>query len=116
MERNIVTDGVVPSTTLLDQEKYVVGVDGVKTAAQGDFVYGVVRKGRPANECSEITVQGECSAYCTTADGGSITAEDPLTGGQSGMLCKATVGSHQIRAVALENGGADATAIQVLML
>ena len=115
MERNIVTDAVVPSTTLLDQEKYAVGVDGVKVAAAGDFVYGIVRTGRPANQASEIITMGECEAYCTTVTGGAISAEDPLTGGASGKLQKATIGTHQIRAVALEDCATDA-AIQILLL
>ena len=115
MERNIVTDAVVPSTTLLSQEKYAVGVDGVKVASAGDFVYGIVRTGRPANQASEIITMGECEAYCTTTGGGAISAEDPLTGGVSGQLQKATVGSHHIRAVALEATSADA-AIQILLL
>jgi len=115
MERNIVTDAVVPATTLVDQEKYAVGVDGIKVAAAGDFVYGVVRTGRPADEASEIITMGECEAYCTTATGGAISAEDPLTGGASGQLQKATIGTHSVRAFALEDTAVDA-AIQILLL
>lgn len=108
-EKNVVKTSVVnTSATLEDMEGYAVGYDGVKTAANGDFVRGIVSKGRPADEASEIIVSGECEAY-VLGTGGAVSAEDPLTGGASGYLVKATVGTHLIRAIALEaNSGAAA--------
>jgi len=101
--RNVRKTNVVnESATLVDQEGYAVGTDGVKTAATGDFVYGIVSGGRAANKASEVIYQGEVDAYCSTAVGGAISAEDPLTGGANGMLIKATIGTHETHITAKE--------------
>lgn len=114
MFRNKVRSTVVPTVTLKDQEGYAVGMDGVKVAAAGDFVFGIVTFGRPANEASEVQTGGECEAI---VNGGStaIAAEDPLTGGASGMLIKATLGTHKVRAYAKEAATASGSTITVML-
>ena len=114
MEKNVVRTSVVnTSASLEDKEGYAVGLDGVLTAATGDFVYGIVSQGRPAGEASEIIVQGECDAQVDAST--AIAVEDPLTGGASGRLVKATVGSHLIRAIAKEAKSSGTGAIKVLL-
>jgi hypothetical protein len=99
---NIVTANVVPaSTALTDQEAYVVGTDGVKTASIGDFGFGVVRIGRPAGEPSQVVVHGITEAYVYGADS-NLSAEDPIVAGSAGVFKKATVGSHVVRGHVLE--------------
>jgi len=113
-EKNVVKTSVVnASTSLEDKEGYAVGVDGVLTAANGDYVYGIVSSGRPAGEASEIIVGGECEAYVNASP--AISAEDPLTGGASGYLVKATVGSHLIRAIAKEAKSSGTGKIKVVL-
>lgn len=112
MEKNVVKTSVVnASVSLEDKENYAVGYDGVLTASAGDFVYGIVSQGRPAGEASEIITGGECDAYVT----GTIAVEDPLTGGPSGYLVKATVGSHLIRAIAKEANASGTGKIEVIL-
>jgi hypothetical protein len=113
MNKNVVKTSVVPTTTLIDQEKYAVGFDGVKTGATGDFVYGIVSQGRPANEASEIITRGETLAKVNGTV--NIAAEDPLTGGANGKLVKATIGTHLIRAIATEAVTSD-TESQVILI
>lgn len=114
MDRNLEKSNVVPSTTLENQEGYVVGTDGIKTAAAGDFVYGVVSRGRPANEASEVIVGGETDAK---VNGGStaISTEDPLTGGAGGKFIKATIGTDMVRAIAKEAVSSDTEATVMLL-
>lgn len=114
MERNIVTDAVVPTTTLLAQENYAVDANGIKTTLGGAYVLGIVRTGRPANEASEIIIGGECKAQVAGA-GTAVSIGDPLTGGMAGRLRKAIVGTDFVRAMALEAVSTDTTA-QVLIL
>ncbi|HID30657.1 MAG TPA: hypothetical protein EYP19_11715 [Desulfobacterales bacterium] len=115
MEKNIVTNTVHPdSTSLEDKEGYAVGVDGVLTASTGDYVFGIVRTGRPAGEASEIITQGEVEAR-VDGSGTSVAVEDPLTGGADGKLVKATIGTHIIRAIAKEAVTTDTTAQVVLL-
>ena len=114
MELNVVKASVVNSSTSLeDKEHYAVGLDGVLTAANGDFVYGIVSMGRPSGEASEVIVQGECDAYANGAP--AIAIEDPLTGGANGYLVKATVGTHLIRAIAKEAVASGTAKIKVLL-
>lgn len=115
MEKNVIRTSVVnSSSTLEDKEHYAVGLDGVLTASAGDYVYGIVSSGRPADEASEIITGGECEAY---VDGSStsIAAEDPLTGGADGKLIKATLGSHLIRAIAKEAATTDGALIEIVL-
>lgn len=112
MERNLTKATVVnTSTSLENKEGFAVGVDGQLTAATGDFVYGIVSMGRPAGEASEIIVEGECEAKVN----GTISAEDPLTGGADGYLVPATIGSHLIRAVAKEANASGTGTIQIIL-
>lgn len=108
-QKNAVKTSIVnASASLEDKEGYAVGYDGVLTAANGDYVRGIVSVGRPAGEASEIITRGECEAM-VAGTGAAVSAEDPLTGGPNGVLVKATVGTHLIRAIALEaNTGAAA--------
>jgi len=112
MERNIRRSVVVPSSSLEGKEYLAVGPDGALTANTGDYVYGIVERGRPANEGSSVIVGGECYAYV----GEDVDAGDHLTGGANGKLMKArmsidfdnstyTFDRHQ--AVALEDASAN---------
>lgn len=110
-ERNIVTASIVSAADLTGKEGYAVDVSGALTSATGDTVYGVVRMGRPAGEANQVVTAGEVEAYVT----GTIAAGDPLTGGASGALAKATIGTHLIRAIALE-ANASGTNLRKIML
>lgn len=102
---------VVPSVSLVGQEGRVVGYDGTLITQVGQMAMGVVYYGKAAGLPSEIIVRGHCEAYC---DGNvvAISAYDPLTPNGSssgsgtaandGVFTKATLGSHHVRAVALE--------------
>lgn len=102
---------VVPSVTLVEQEGRVVGYDGALITQVGQMAMGVVYYGKAAGLPSEIIVRGHCEAYC---DGnvGAISAYDPLTpngtsspngtAANDGVFTKATLGTHHVRAVALE--------------
>ncbi len=108
-QKNVVKTTVVnTSASLVDKEGYAVGQDGVLTAANGDYVYGIVSAGMAQNVGSEVIVSGECEAY-TLGSGGNIAVDSPLTGGPNGVLVLATLGTHLIRAIAKEaNTGAAA--------
>lgn len=112
MEKNQVRDCVVPaSVSLEDLEGYCVREDGTRTTALGQMCKGVVIAGRAAGLASEVVICGRVPAY---VDGtvSSVTANDPLcvngtasgtgTASANGVLSKATVGTHHVRAVALE--------------
>lgn len=115
--RNIRKTVVVnESATLVDQEKYAVGTDGVKTASQGDFVYGIVSAGRAQNQASEVIYKGECEAYASTSVGGTISSEDPLTGGADGKLVKATIGTHENHIIAQEGLDSADSAITIFIM
>lgn len=102
---------VVPSVSLVEQEGRVVGYDGALITQVGQMAMGVVYYGKAAGLPSEIIVRGHCEAYCDGAVG-SISAYDPLTPNGSssgsgtaandGVFTKATLGTHYVRAVALE--------------
>lgn len=110
MDLNIRTANVVPSATALtDQEKYVVDLDGVKTTSLGDFGYGVVRIGRPANEASQVVIGGETEAYVYGADS-NLSKGDPIVAGSSGVFKKATIGSEVVRGHVMEAVTTDTTA------
>lgn len=116
--RNVRKTNVVnTSATLVDKEKYAVGTDGVLTASDGDFVYGIVSAGRASGKASEIIYQGECEAYCdgSSASGGPIAAEDHLMGAGSGKLKKATEGTHATHIVAKEAVTAASSAATVFI-
>ena len=117
MDRNIITTTVVPaSSSLSSKETYTVDVTGA-IATSGATPYGVVRTGRPKTQPSEIIIAGEtaCQVDGSTA---KITAGDPLTGGSSGVMVKATLAGSSAnfaRAIALETTSSK-TSIQVLLL
>lgn len=116
--RNVRKTNVVnTSASLVDKEKYAVGTDGVLTANDGDFVYGIVSAGRQAGRASEIIYQGECEAMVdgSTASGGPISAEDHLMGAADGMLKKATEGTHTTHIVAKEAVTAPSSAATVFI-
>jgi hypothetical protein len=125
MEKNIKLDNVVPTVTLLDMEGYVVGFDGLKTTVLGQMAKGVVKMGRPANEASVVYTVGQCRAQ-VDASIGAIAAYDALTpdGTHSGTgtatfdgcFSKATVGTHHVRAIALEAKASGTGLIEVLLI
>jgi len=96
---------------LVEQEGRVVGYDGALITQVGQMAMGVVYYGKEAGLPSEIIVRGHCEAYCDGAVG-AISAYDPLTPNGSsspngtaandGVFTKATLGTHHVRAVALE--------------
>lgn len=116
---------VVPSVSLVKQEGRVVGYDGALITQVGQMAMGVVYYGKEAGLPSEIIVRGHCEAYCDGAVG-SISAYDPLTPNGSsspngtaandGVFTKATLGTHYVRAVALEACAKANTKIKVDLL
>ena len=102
---------VVPAVSLVEQEGRVVGYDGAVITQRGQMAMGIVYYGKAAGLPSEIIVRGHCEAYC---DGNvaNISAYDPLTpngtasgsgtAANDGVFTKATLGSHHVRAIALE--------------
>lgn len=109
MDLNIATANVVPSSTLENQEKFVVDVNGAKTTSPSDFGYGVVSIGRPANEASQIITRGETEAK-VDGSGTSLSVGDPLTAGSNGRFEKATYGTHNVRGHVLESASSQTTA------
>jgi hypothetical protein len=113
MEKNLVCDSVVPTTTLVGMEGYVVDFAGVKVHnGLTTQAMGVVKTGFAANKASEIAIAGRIPAYVDGASA-NVAQYDPLVAagmhsGTSivasvdGVFYKATVGTHQVRAVALE--------------
>ena len=102
---------VVPAVSLVEQEGRVVGYDGAVITQRGQMAMGIVYYGKAAGLPSEIIVRGHCEAYCD-GDVGGISAYDPLTpdgtasgsgtAANDGVFTKATIGSHHVRAIALE--------------
>ena len=115
MEKNIVTDIVIPtSVSLEDKEGYAVDVAGVLLAAVGAGCFGIVRSGDAALRPSEVIVSGRCSAQVNGA-ASTIAAGDALTGGSAGRLHKATIGTHAVRGLALEAATTDGASISVML-
>jgi len=110
MEKNVEKDTVVPSVTLVGQEYYAVDSDGAKTTSLGQWAKGVVYEGHAANEGSVIVVHGECTAKVYGLSD-NISQDDALVAGSSGVFKKATVGTHDVRARALEDVTTDTTAL-----
>jgi hypothetical protein len=111
MFKNIKRDSVVPTTTLVGMEGYVVTYAGVKTHTIGPAM-GVVKTGFAANKASEIITEGRCPAYVDGASS-NVALYDPLCASGThtgtgvvasvdGVFMKATVGTHHVQAVALE--------------
>ena len=112
MEQNIQTDTMYPASVLTQYS--AVGADGVATAATGDFVYGLVRTPNSvANSSCEVVTRAD---RCYAIAGGAVSAEALLTGGASGRLVAATLGTHQVYAVALEAASAAGDIIEVKLL
>lgn len=113
-EKNVVKTSVVNSSSSLeDKEGFAVKVNGTLTSATGDYVYGIISKGRPAGEASEIIVSGECEAEVNASS--AISVGSPLTGGANGRLVLTTVGSHIIRAIAKEAKASGTGKIKVIL-
>jgi len=115
MEKNIVTDVVIPaSVSLVDKEGYAVDVAGVLLTAVGAGCFGIVRTGDVALRPAEVIVSGRCSALVNGA-ASNIAAGDALTGGSAGRLHKATIGTHAVRGIALEAATTDGALIGVML-
>jgi hypothetical protein len=105
---------VVPAVSLVEQEGRVVGYDGAVITQISQMAMGVVYYGKAAGLPSEIIVRGHCEAYCDgdSSNVGTIAAYDPLTpngtasgsgtAANDGVFTKATLGTHHVRAIALE--------------
>lgn len=108
MERNLEKMTVVnDSTSLEDKEDYAVDFNGDLISSAGTGCFGVVTSGRPAGMASVVAVRGVMEAYVDGQSGnvGEIAINDPLTAGggtASGEFTKATVGTHPVRAYAME--------------
>lgn len=110
-EQYVEKRNLVSSTTLADQEGRVVTYAGALTTQKGDIAAGVVETGNGASEASVIYSRGHCEAYCDGAVS-AIAVGDPLTpdgtsspsgtAANDGVFVKGTVGTHHIRAIALE--------------
>lgn len=102
MDKNLKLDNVIPDTTSLeDKEGYAVGSNGVLTTSTGQWAFGVVFTGLPANEASVVVTGGRCNARVNGV-ASAIAADDALVAGSDGIFLKATVGTHDIRAHAKE--------------
>ena len=102
MDKNLKLDDVVPDTTSLeDKEGYAVGSDGVLTTSAGQWAFGVVFTGLPANQASVVVTGGRCNARVNGV-AGAIAIDDALIAGSDGIFIKGTVGTHDIRAHAKE--------------
>lgn len=125
MDRYLERGSVVSSSTLVDKEKMAVDFAGAIITTKGTGCYGVVSKGRPAGAASEIILRGQTEVY---VDGSSanIAVNDPLTAGGgtatdtagdtiTAAFTKATIGTHPIRAYAME-AATTGTTIKVFML
>lgn len=114
MERNIQCAPLICSADMTGKEGYAVTPAGALTGATGACVYGLVHRGTTTNDASEISVGGEVDAVVngTTA----IAVGDGLTGGASGKMVKATIGTHQVYAIALEATAVDGGIIRVKLL
>ena len=110
MERNLVRSNIIAGEDLSDGQFLCVGVDGKKTGATGDAVYGIVRVGAASGQPLEVVTGGE---YWVKV-GEAVTAGDALTGGEDGKAVKATAGSNFPFGVALEAGAADSV-VRVLI-
>lgn len=111
LEKNLIHDTVVPSTTLVGAENYLVDDTGAKTTSRSQMAKGIVYEGFGANLASDVVISGEMEAY---VDGtvAAISIGDPLTpdgadssNGRStvdGVFTKGTVGTDHIKATALE--------------
>jgi hypothetical protein len=102
MNKNLKLDNVIPDTTsLADKEGYAVGSNGVLTTSAGQWAFGVVFTGLPADQASVVVTGGRCSAMCNGV-AGAIAVDDALIAGSDGIFIKGTVGTHDIRAHAKE--------------
>jgi hypothetical protein len=112
MEKNIRKDVVVPaSVSLVGKEGRAVDFAGVIISNRKDGCKGVVSMGRPAGEATEVITQGRCKAY-TDDVANDLAIMSPLCcggtnslgGGATGDGCfiVATIGTHHVRAIALE--------------
>jgi len=119
MERNLVRSNIIAGEDLSDGQFLCVGVDGKKTGATGDAVYGIVRVGAAQGQPLEVVTGGE---YWVKV-GEAVVAGDYLTGGAEGKAMKArfSVDFDNSEAVmdrafciALEAGDADAV-VRVLI-
>ena len=110
MDKYLVLDTVVPAVTLVNQEYYAVDSEGAKTTTLGQWAKGVVSEGHVADEGSVIVIHGECTAKVFGADS-NVSKDDALCAGSAGVFKKATVGTHDVRAYALEDVTTDTTAL-----
>mgnify|MGYP000356043895 CR=1 FL=1 len=108
MERNLEKMTVVnDAASLEDKEGYAVDFNGETVTSAGTGCFGIVTSGRPAGMASVVAYNGSLDAYVDgrSSNVGEIAVNDPLTAGggaASGELTKATVGTHPIRAYAME--------------
>ena len=105
MEWNLDLQNVINDTSSLeDKEGYAVDFNGDLISSQGTACFGIVHEGRPADKASVAAVRGIRDVQ---VDGGTanISINDPLTAGGgsvTGQMTKATIGTHPIRAYAME--------------
>jgi hypothetical protein len=124
MDRYLERGSVVSAASLVGKEGMTVDFVGALITSKGTGCYGVISRGRPAGASTEIIMRGQTEVY---VDGSStnIAVNDPLTAGGgtatdtegdtiSGFT-KATIGTHPIRAYAME-AATTATQIKVFML
>lgn len=116
MDRYIKYANVVNTTESLEEkENLAVDFAGEIISDIGTGCFGIVKQGRPKGMASVIATSGVTTA---SVDGGTnISVNDPLTpgGGTPGYLVKATVGTHPIRAYAMETA-TSVTEIEVYLV
>jgi hypothetical protein len=120
MERNQVYTNFVSSEDLTGKEYYALGTDYGLCDADGETLMGIIHEvGKNVGDAGVAVVGGETYAYVVAKATDDINVGDLLTcsaaisidGGdnEEGLLMKATIGTNQPFAIALEAITADAT-------
>lgn len=108
MYKDLVKTSVVnTSASLKNKEGYAVDMNGELSSSNTKGCLGIVYQGRPKNQASVISIAGQPDNVQVdgTTNTGNIAVGDPLTAGggsNNGQMTKATIGTHTIRAYAME--------------
>jgi len=108
-EQGIVRRSFVSANNLVGQEGYAIAYDGSLTANNSQVAFGVIRRGAPANQASEIITQGTCMGYVYLPANNALAVGDKLSSSANGTFEKAGASTY-VRAVAREAVSASANA------
>ena len=106
MNKDLLETSIVNSSASLeDKEGYAVDFNGELISSQGTGCLGVVTMGRPQDQASVVAYSGRYGAVQVDGATANISVNDPLTAGGgsvTGQMTKATLGTHPVRAYAME--------------